>query len=196
MWIGDLQNAQEAIEEFEAELLRRRHGSEVASSSTDARPSIESGETLPPVDLACSRQGTISHVIFQPQPRLDYRLAWREAVQKSEGEDSLVLEQFPQEQDKRPLLLRSAFCNRGRFNGTRPEMKRAAFVLISGIEQRRQCECCQKLQGPFTKCVVAANTTQGPCANCASTKGRKCNFHPNCKSRRYPFAKLHPRRID
>lgn len=86
--------------------------------------------------------------------------------------------------DQRTLAFRPEYVRRGNpFDLIRREKRRAVMDYICGVEQERPCEHCENGSGPFPKCVVAANSLNGACANCAcSSSAKRCNFHGQCES--------------
>lgn len=90
------------------------------------------------------------------------------------------------EADRRALTFRPQFVLKGReYNLQRQERRRAIYDYICGIEQEQQCENCEAGNGPFPKCVVALNSHNGACANCACGATAKiCNFHPESEYKR------------
>ena len=191
----ELPNAQEAIAEFEA----KQNSSNAAGSSTSVQRSVESVararhvpntsspdeiEIEPPTprdDLAQYRQMEVHIMRFKPSVGVDYRVGFRERVRDFEG-NTPIFSRWTQEQERRALLFRHRFVERGSyFDATRSQSKRAAFAYICGVEQPTPCESCQRECGPFVKCVVAAGFANGACANCAYYReGKRCNFHQGC----------------
>lgn len=197
-WVPEwaLDNARDAILEHEGLAI----ADAVLGLGEDVRSSIErtsyDQELSPPpsarrgrhrsseIDLFHENQPDIPKLIFKPEFGMDYRPGLRELVERVIGGDSPLLQKWPETNDKRHLLFRELWVARAStFDMTRPERINAAFVQISGAEQKRPCECCERGNGPFIGCVVVANFANGACANCAiGWHSRKCNFHHNSKS--------------
>ena len=175
--VWTLKNAKDAIADFE----RRNNelDDEILSSIEEAAPANPDPRFHP--------QTAIPPLLrWKPEPNKDYRVGFRGLIQTTEGEDCPVLDLWPEEGDKRPLLIRERWIeSRQHIDATRAEKKRAIFAQLSGVEQERPCERCHNKRGPFEQCVVTPNVANGACASCAYTKARNCNYHNQCK--RFPF---------
>ena len=197
-WVPEwqLDNARDAIAEFESQ----ENANAVLGSEEDIRSSIERSpldqeepsspptarrdrHQSPEIDLAHENQPNIPRLIFKPEAAADYRPGLRELVQRVIGTDSSVFRKWPEQNDKRHLLFSDSYITKGLgFDMTRSERLNAAFAQTSGAKQRPPCECCEKGNGAFIGCVVAANFAAGACANCAAGRNpRKCNFHQKSK---------------
>ena len=191
-----LDNARDAILEFEGLEMANAvlsHGEDVRSSIE--RPPLDQEPSPVPTarqerhdsleaDLTHDYQPDIPRLILRPEAGADYRPGLRELVARVIGAYSPMLKKWPGQNDKRHLLFSDSYIAKAfGFDMTRSERLNAAFAQISGVKQRRQCACCEKGNGPFVGCVVAANFAAGACANCAAGRNsRKCNFHVKCKT--------------
>lgn len=57
----------------------------------------------------------------------------------------------------------------------------AAIVQSAGKIADKECNSCQKRNGPWEGCVVMSGELQGACANCRyGDNGQYCSFRPDC----------------
>ena len=142
----------------------------------------DGGETVPVAQIS----QTIPAERFQPQADVDYQGSdFREALSRLSNGPAALLKWWTPEMDQRSLTFRPQYIAQSHeFDLSRAEKARGVLSYFCGFEQQRQCECCEKETGFFTKCVVSTFSTKGACANCQSSgNARQCNFHVECGSR-------------
>lgn len=152
--------------------------SEGSSSSSDL-----SEEATPSSRSPTNTALVIDKAKFVPREGFTYRGAdFREALSRSKSRH--LLKEWNANMDEGSLVFRPSYVAKGReFNLERADKARGILVHFSGVEQQRECECCQKDLGPFTKCVVSPLSNHGACANCqCNSNARHCNFHRFCRS--------------
>ncbi|KAK3723873.1 hypothetical protein LTR37_001357 [Vermiconidia calcicola] len=187
-----LKNAQDAIAEFETHCRGKARS---RTPEKEVRTSIENVTPTEDTRSLHPRSAPLPCLKWKPTPGTDYRLEFRSAIRVTEGERSKALQNFPEENDRRPLLFKRKWIGAGHeVDANRPERKRAIFAQISGVRQSKPCSCCEADQRPFSECVVARGICKEACASCVfMRKAQKCNFHLESQNERWHPELAHPK---
>lgn len=116
---------------------------------------------------------------LRPAKDVDYSRVARTTLREIDGIMNPQRQRLMEMQPVRPLLVRDDFVDKGRLLDLKKEHKgNASLVFVTGYEQLAPCDRCVRECGPFTKCVVGEEFSNGACANCAyGGKSTECNFH-------------------
>lgn len=193
----ELRNARGLIDAFD-EQARLKAIDRQLNPVKDESPVPELAITQGSRDVQWMGQGEVDEVPYgisglRFDPQLDREYSgeeFREVLARELKDLRPPYSLWQPEMDQRRLTFRPAYVNRGNpFDLVRREKRRAVMDYICGIEQERQCAHCEGGAGPFPKCVVASNSLNGACANCAcSSSAKRCNFHGESESTYSPYS--------